>query len=124
MLSTLEGKVAKLEGSVGNMKESYEVAKEHTLDRDSGRDELKKLTERDGVLEAMIMTLKEEIEAMVTTLNEQIDELKGELVVFRTVVGKGVLGATRKHNMDVSKPKEFKRMRSTRDVDNFLWGME
>ncbi|KAH1030525.1 hypothetical protein J1N35_042699 [Gossypium stocksii] len=41
-----------------------------------------KLTKRNNALEALMMTLKEETEAM----------LKGELVIHRVVVGKGMLG--------------------------------
>lgn len=72
----------------------------------------------------MMMTLEEEIEAMITTLNTKIEELKGELIVYEVAVGKGVLGSTLKHKMDVFKLKEFKGKRSTKGVDNFLWGMK
>ncbi|MBA0638152.1 hypothetical protein Godav_024662 [Gossypium davidsonii] len=62
---------------------------------------------------------------MATALKEEIAELKGELTIYKAVLGNGGLAAIAlKPNIDVPKPKEFKGSRSTRDVDNFLWGIE
>ncbi|KAH1114775.1 hypothetical protein J1N35_008153 [Gossypium stocksii] len=79
-----------------------------------------KLIERNNALEAMVTGLNEEIEAIVMDLNTKIDELEGELVFCRVVVGKGMLGATPKRKVYVPKRKEFKGKRSVRDVDNFF----
>ncbi|MBA0753849.1 hypothetical protein Gogos_020557 [Gossypium gossypioides] len=72
-----------------------------------------KLTTMDDVLKAVVLTLK-----------GQIAELKGELTIYRVVLGNRVLAIILKTKVDVTKLKEFKGTRSTRDVDNFLWGME
>lgn len=64
------------------------------------------------------------LEVVVSTSKEQIEELKGELIICKASLGNRVLVVAPKLKMDVSKPKEFKGMRSARDVDNFVWGME
>ena len=84
---------------------------------------MKKLTERNDALEAMIMALKEETMATTRALSTRIEELEGELALCRAVVGKGVANAAL-DNEDVPKPKEFVGTRSACDVDNFLWRME
>ncbi|MBA0645711.1 hypothetical protein Goklo_013772 [Gossypium klotzschianum] len=54
----------------------------------------------------------------------KIEELEGELIVCRAVVGKGMIALViEQRKMDVPKSKEFKGMRFTRDMDSFLWGM-
>lgn len=72
-----------------------------------------KLIERNDALKAVMTTLKEETKAMLTNLNTKTKELKGELVVYRIVMVKGMLRVAPKHKRDFPK-----------DVDNFLWGME
>ncbi|KAG8497035.1 hypothetical protein CXB51_008263 [Gossypium anomalum] len=57
-------------------------------------------------------------------LSTRIEELKGELVLCRVVMGNGVSSATLNCKVDVLKPKEFVGTKSTCDVDNFLWSME
>ncbi|MBA0777582.1 hypothetical protein Gotri_005589 [Gossypium trilobum] len=64
--------------------------------------------------------MNEENKATVMTLNTRIEELEGELMVYRILMGKKVLGATSSHKIDVLKPKKFKGARSARDVDNLL----
>ncbi|XP_040964578.1 uncharacterized protein [Gossypium hirsutum] len=62
---------------------------------------------------------------MVMALKEEIAELKGELIIYKAALGnRGLAAVANKPNIDVPKPKEFKGSRSTRDVDNFLWGIE
>ncbi|KAH1082059.1 hypothetical protein J1N35_021820 [Gossypium stocksii] len=56
-------------------------------------------------------------------LSTRIKEFEEKLALCRAAVGKGVAGATLNYE-DVLKPKEFVRIRSTCDVDNFLWMME
>lgn len=124
---TLEGRIAKLEGFVGEMKESLEVVEGRTTRLDLGKYQLKgqvldtlnsniedmrvafnstlgKLTEWDDALESVLMALK-----------EQIEELKGELIVCRAAVGKMGFG----YNTEPS-DRCFKREKSARDVENFL----
>ncbi|MBA0598711.1 hypothetical protein Gorai_008458, partial [Gossypium raimondii] len=62
------------------------------------------------------------LEATMTTLKKQVEELKKELIVYKVTLGNGMLASELKIN--VPKLKEFKRKRSTRDVDNSLWRME
>ncbi|MFQ6647521.1 hypothetical protein Gotur_021796 [Gossypium turneri] len=82
-----------------------------------------KLLERNDPLEAMMMALKEETMATTRALSTRIEELEGELALCRAAVGKGVSSAALS-NEDVPKPKEFVRIRSACNVDNFLWRME
>lgn len=79
-----------------------------------------KLTKNNEALEVGIIAMKEENEATVTILNTKIEELKGELTVCKDVVGKGVLGTTPSHKIDVPKLEKFKDARSAREVGNFL----
>ncbi|MBA0780084.1 hypothetical protein Gotri_004225 [Gossypium trilobum] len=62
---------------------------------------------------------------MVTALKEEINELKGELKIFKAVIGNGMLASKPKLQvMDVPKPKAFKRARSASEMENFFWAME
>ncbi|MBA0855150.1 hypothetical protein Goshw_009846 [Gossypium schwendimanii] len=71
----------------------------------------------------MLKALKEETMAMTMALSTRIDELEGKLALCRAAVGKGVLSAAL-GNEDIPKLKEFVGIRSTCDVDNFLWKIE
>ncbi|MFQ6623093.1 hypothetical protein Gotur_002242 [Gossypium turneri] len=54
------------------------------------------------------------LEDMVTALKEEINELKGEVKIFKAVIGNGMLASKPKPQaMDVPKPKAFKGARST-----------
>lgn len=53
-----------------------------------------------------------------------MEELKGKLVICKTAVGNRMLAITPKHKINVPKSKEFKGIKSTRDMDNFSWGVE
>ncbi|MBA0693926.1 hypothetical protein Goari_004265 [Gossypium aridum] len=79
-----------------------------------------KLTENNDALEPGMIVMKEENKAIVMTLNTRIEELEGELMVYRILMGKNVLGAISIHKINVLKPKKFKGARSARDVDNLL----
>lgn len=48
-------------------------------------------------------------------------KLKGELFICKAALGNNVLASrSKQHKINVFKLKEFKRMRSVMDVDNFL----
>lgn len=52
-------------------------------------------------------------------------ELKREIVVCRAALGKGMMALIPKQRkMNVLMLKEFGGTRSTRDVNNFIWGIE
>ncbi|KAH1063816.1 hypothetical protein J1N35_028803 [Gossypium stocksii] len=89
----------------------------------SQRDNVKKLTERNDVLETMMKALKEETMVTTMALSTKIKELEGELALCQAVMGEGVSSVALSYN-DVLKPKEFVGTRSACDVDNFLWRME
>ncbi|KAH1108034.1 hypothetical protein J1N35_011802 [Gossypium stocksii] len=61
---------------------------------------------------------------MVMVLKEVIVELKGKLTIYKAALGNKGFVATPKSNVDALKPKEFKGIRFTKDLDNFLSGME
>ncbi|KAH1080833.1 hypothetical protein J1N35_020594 [Gossypium stocksii] len=91
-MSALEGRVAKLEGSIGDKKESLKIE----------RDELK-----GQVLDVLNANANmKEIRGALNSTKEKIEELKGEIIDCKVVVGKWVLVATPKHKMDVPKPKD------------------
>ncbi|KAK8271103.1 hypothetical protein V6Z12_D11G241300 [Gossypium hirsutum] len=123
ILSALEDRVVTLENFAGDIKERIDDVDDRLHDGlQSMQEKLKvyvidnveQLTGRDDVIEAMVAALKGEIA-----------ELKGELTIYKVALGNGGLGAIApKPNIDVPKPKEFKGIRSARDVDNFLWGIE
>ncbi|MBA0749213.1 hypothetical protein Gogos_003162, partial [Gossypium gossypioides] len=102
MLSALEGRLSKLEGSM----------------MISNLDAMK------GVFNTIVNNLIEKadaLEAMVTAWKEQIGELKGELIVYKVALGNRMLASAPKQcKMNFPKLNEFKETRSTRDVDNFL----
>ncbi|MBA0776225.1 hypothetical protein Gotri_011245 [Gossypium trilobum] len=104
MLLALKGKVTNLEESMSSVKETLKT---------------KKLTKSNDVLEASIVTLKEETKVVI----EKLEELEGELALYRAAVGKGKLTLVPKqHKMDILKSKEFNGTRFARDVEDFLWG--
>ncbi|XP_040937957.1 uncharacterized protein [Gossypium hirsutum] len=123
ILSALEDRVVTLESSTGDIKERVEDVDDRLHDglqsmqeqlKEYVTDNMKQLTGRDDAIEAMVVALKGEIV-----------ELKGELTIYKVALGNGGLAAAApKPNIDVPKPKEFKGIRSARDVDNFLWGIE
>ncbi|KAK8366383.1 hypothetical protein V6Z12_A02G116100 [Gossypium hirsutum] len=123
ILSALEDRVVTLESSMGDIKERVEDVDDRLHDglqsmqeqlKEYVTDNMKQLTGRDDAIEAMVVALKGEIA-----------ELKGELTIYKVALGNGGLAAAApKPNIDVPKPKEFKGIRSARDVDNFLWGIE
>ncbi|KAG8473198.1 hypothetical protein CXB51_035215 [Gossypium anomalum] len=82
-----------------------------------------KLSERNDALEAMVIALKMETIATKMALSTRIEELEVKLALCRAAVGEGVSNVTLSKE-DISKPKEFVGIRSTCDVDNFLWRIE
>lgn len=69
----------------------------------------------------MVVALMEKNEAMMI----KIKELEGEFVVYRVAMGKRMLTSVpKKCKIDVSISKEFKGIKSTRDVDNLFLGMK
>ncbi|KAA3461249.1 reverse transcriptase [Gossypium australe] len=76
-----------------------------------------------GILNTVVAELTERknaLEAMVSTLKEQDEELN----IYKISSGSGVLATTPKPKVEVPKMKEFNGMRSAKDVDYFLWGIE
>ncbi|MBA0691915.1 hypothetical protein Goari_009516 [Gossypium aridum] len=143
MLSAVEECVGKLEESIEDSKELDNTLRE-IIDnlREQPKDfvamcfssnkdimqelidsQMKKLTERNDALEAMVMTLKKKTMVTMMALSTRIDELEGELALCRAAVGKGV-SSVALSNEDVPKLKKFVGTRSVCDVDNFLWRME
>ncbi|MBA0765631.1 hypothetical protein Gotri_014793 [Gossypium trilobum] len=138
MLSALKGRVAKLEGSIRDVRETLDVVKGRIDELDLMKKKLRDYviealsanwdvmkeapnatkggqTEKNDALEAMVMALKEKTEAIM----EKIKDLEVELALCRVTAGKKMLASVPKQLIiDVPKPKEFKEMSSTRDVDN------
>ncbi|KAH1038892.1 hypothetical protein J1N35_040635 [Gossypium stocksii] len=85
---------------------------------------MNKLIVRDDALEIMVMALKEETIATMGALSTKIKEFEGKLAVCQATLGKGVLGTTLNHEINVLKPNNFKGTRFIREVGNFLWEME
>ncbi|MBA0753533.1 hypothetical protein Gogos_020031 [Gossypium gossypioides] len=141
MQSTLEGRVAKLEGSMGGVRETLEAVEGRTVKLDSRKDQFKEhvlgsigtnVEDIQGALKSIDDKLSKRndrsyghgfkggTKAMMT----RIEELEGELTVCRAAVGKGMMALVlEQRKMDVPKSKEFKGTRFTTDMDNFLWGM-
>ncbi|MBA0828444.1 hypothetical protein Goarm_013119 [Gossypium armourianum] len=136
----MKGRVAKLEGSIRDVRETLDVVEGRTDELDLMKKKLRDYviealsanwdvmieapnatkggqTEKNDALEATVMALKEKNEAIM----EKIKDLKGELAMCRVIAGKKMLASVPKQLIiDVPKPKEFKEMSSTRDVDKFL----
>ncbi|OMO71031.1 Retrotransposon gag protein [Corchorus capsularis] len=110
-----------LEERMDRMDDEVERALNEGFDRLS-----KELSERDDALEAMIVALRREVEELplIVALRKEVEELKEELERCKTAVGRGVLASMPTTKVDVPKPKEFKGTRSTKEVDNFIWGIE
>lgn len=132
MLSTLDGKVAKLEGSMGDMKETFEEVYWPTTELESRQDQLKNqmaeaLSDNMDVIQCVfniavgeLIDNNDALKALLSTLNEHIEELN----ICKASLGNGVMVETPKPSVDVPKPKEFNRTWSIKDVDNFFWGIE
>lgn len=136
----MKGRVSKLEGSIDEVRETLKAIKGRTRKLDLRKDQFKeqvlgsigtnleeiqwalksiddKLTKRNNTLEAIVMALKKDTKPMMM----RIKELEGELTMCRAAVGKGMLVSIPKQcKMNVPKLKEFKGMRSTKDMDNLL----
>ena len=125
MLSSMEARVARNELAIGEMRDRFEDIEERIEVQDSKREKLRE--EMQGVLNESMdaLTQKDEnLEAMMVAMREEMDELKKELTACKTTIGGGILAMIPSPRVDVPKPKEFKGARSTKEVDNFLWGME
>ncbi|KAH1063450.1 hypothetical protein J1N35_028437 [Gossypium stocksii] len=116
----LKDRVVTLEKSVGGVKERIEdidgkvnyglLSMKEQL-RYYVLDSVEKLTGRDDAIEAMLMSLKEEIA-----------ELKGELTIYKAALSnRGLANIAPKPNVDIPKPKEFK---GTRSIDVRRGGTE
>lgn len=79
-----------------------------------------KLTKKNETLEDIMMAIKTENKVIVTYLNTKIKDIEGEFALCRVVVRKEVLGTTPNHKVDIPKLENFKRVMSTRKVNNFL----
>ncbi|MBA0876482.1 hypothetical protein Goshw_014653, partial [Gossypium schwendimanii] len=100
MLSSLEVKVAKLEGSIKDVRKTLEIVEGCTNDLDLMKEQL-----RDYMMEAL--------------------KLKGEFAICKVAQGNRMLAPRLKQRkIDVSKPKEFNGTRSTRDKNNIFGGIE
>ncbi|XP_075111676.1 uncharacterized protein LOC142181907 [Nicotiana tabacum] len=80
-----------------------------------------KLRERLTKLEALVGNIPEEL----ARLCQENEDLKSETVVLRRAVGEDApqRGVDRL-KVKIPKPMEFVGARSTRELENFLWGME
>ncbi|KAG8477100.1 hypothetical protein CXB51_030729 [Gossypium anomalum] len=143
MLSAVEERVGKLEGSMEDVNEALDGFEGHIdnwkeqsrdyvkMSLDSAMDKVNelidlhkdKLSDRNDAIEAMLRALREETMATTLALSTRIEELEGELALCRAAVEEGVPSAALS-NEYVPKPKEFVGTRSAYDVDNFLWRME
>lgn len=108
------------------MKKSLEIVKSHIKELDSTKDEPK--GEMHGTLNAtvdMVTQINNALdELMIESLKKEMDKLKRELVQCNAIVGNDMLTVTRKHKIEIFKPKEFKGAKSTKVVDNNFWGMK
>ncbi|MFQ6640876.1 hypothetical protein Gotur_014326 [Gossypium turneri] len=82
MLSTLESQVTNLKKPMDDLKETVKETLNVAIEDQTGR-----MSKSNDVLEALIMTLTEEVEAMMA----KIEELEGELVVCRALWEKGYI---------------------------------
>ncbi|KAH1121345.1 hypothetical protein J1N35_004505 [Gossypium stocksii] len=103
MLSALDGRVAKLVGPIGNVKETLKEVNRRTRELELRHDQLKDqmaeaLSENMDMMQGVLNTVvgelieKEDVaDAIVSTLKEHFEELKGELNICKAALGNRVL---------------------------------
>ncbi|XP_039038705.1 uncharacterized protein LOC120176331 [Hibiscus syriacus] len=152
VLTSIQEKVTRLEGSMTEAKvvldvlESVDLERLGSLDLDklesleSIREEVQdslneldvKATDRGDSLEAMVVALRKEVEELkskgsdseVVELKREVELLKTELLVCKAAFGNSVATVAPKALGDIPKPEKFKGTRSAQDVENFLWGLD
>ncbi|PKI58978.1 hypothetical protein CRG98_020623 [Punica granatum] len=131
-LSSLEGRMTKMEFVMANVQGKTEDASKGMEELCSDLEELRSdLEELQEGMQSALNTVVDELtkrdetlEALVSAMRAEIDELKAELVqVRRTRVDGGGMGQL-SARPDVPKPKEFRGTRVAKDMDNFIWSME
>lgn len=113
MLLVLDGKVAKIEGFMGDVKQTLEEVNRRTTKPELRNDKLKdqvvealsdNMDKMQGVLNIDLGEVTERndtLEAMVLALKEQIEELKGELNICIVSLGNRVLVVTPMPKVDI-----------------------
>ncbi|KAE8673495.1 Detected protein of unknown function [Hibiscus syriacus] len=150
VLTSIQEKVTRLEGSMTEAKVVLDVLESVDLERlglldldkleslESIREEVQdslneldvKATDRGDSLEAMVVALRKEVEELkskgsdseVVELKREVELLKTELLVCKAAFGNSVATVAPKALGDIPKPEKFKGTKSAQDVENFLWG--
>ena len=123
----MERRVSRFEESMTEVKEAQEAAESYHEQFDSMEENVSKTMQK--LLDETFAKLNERddsLEATVVAMKKEMDQLKSELLIYKTAMQSGVLGevAAPKPKIDVPKPKEFNGTRTVQDVENFIWGLE
>ncbi|PKI55640.1 hypothetical protein CRG98_023951 [Punica granatum] len=125
LLSSLEGHMTEMEFVMADIQGKIDDTSKGIEELPSNLEELQEGMQ--GTLNAAVdeLTKRDEtLEALVLAMRVEIDELKAGFVqVQRTCVDGGGMGQL-SARPNIPKPKEFKRTRVAKDVDNFIWSME
>ncbi|GMI85787.1 hypothetical protein HRI_002248000 [Hibiscus trionum] len=125
ILTSLEGKVTRLEESVKDSGERLDMVDSRFEDQDNKRDHLK------GEMEELLTAIFEKLgnrgdvlEAELKAAKIELEEVKAGMAVFQAVLKNVAEPSASLLRKDIPKPNEFKGNRSAQDVENFVWGME
>ncbi|GMJ00971.1 hypothetical protein HRI_003766300 [Hibiscus trionum] len=125
ILTSLEGKVTRLEESVKDSGEQLDVVDSRFEDQDNKRDHLK------GEMEELLMDVFEKLgnkgdvlEAELKAVKIELEEVKVGMAMFKAALKNVTEPTVSLLRKDIPKLKEFKGNMSAQDVENFVWGVE
>ncbi|GMI94304.1 hypothetical protein HRI_003099700 [Hibiscus trionum] len=132
---TLEERVEKLEGSMKDAQDDFDIVKVRLEELESAGEELEgsvrelksNVRDLDRCADSMDRRsdeLEAELKALKAEMMEEMKQLRGELHIYKAAVNGVLTTATTGPKLDVPKPKEFNGNRSAQDVENFVWSMK
>ncbi|GMJ13797.1 hypothetical protein HRI_005048900 [Hibiscus trionum] len=127
MVAALDKRVAKLEKSVREVKETRGDEESHSSLVETLEGKIKE--ELENLLSEMYDKLDDRdnsLQAQIVAMKEEMTELKSELRIYQAAMKSGMLAevAAPKPKIDAPRPNKFSGSRAAQDVDNFIWGLE
>ena len=137
-LANMEARLAKVELAMANTWDRLDLI-EHGMEKglEDLREQIQDLHE--GVLGSQVqlvsheefmsfqdkvMSMESMVEALATRMEARDQEVRQELVIYKTAISARVMATHEAPRVEVLKPHTFSGKRNAKDLENFLWHME
>ena len=71
-----------------------------------------------------VMSMESRVEALATRMEARDQEVRQEVVIYKTAISARVMATHEAPRVEVLKPHTFSGKRNAKDLENFLWHME